>query len=160
MARAKDGLVDVGCGTAQQWFDLCAMIGHPEWIDEDSSLTITERATIKADEIYAWFESNTVDEIRDLATAFRIPNAPVANGANIASLDHFRERGSLVRNPGGGFQQPGHPYRMTPARLRPPQRAPRSESTPSATAPQSSSRGQPLPGPQIDCRSMGFACWT
>ncbi|MGD1255760.1 CaiB/BaiF CoA transferase family protein [Mycobacterium seoulense] len=125
VARAKDGLVDVGCGTAQQWFDLCAMIGHPEWIDEDSSLTITERATIKADEIYAWFESNTVDEIRDLATAFRIPNAPVVNGANIASLDHFRERGSLVRNPGGGFQQPGHPYRMTPARLRPPQRAPR-----------------------------------
>ncbi|BBZ71971.1 CaiB/BaiF CoA transferase family protein [Mycobacterium paraseoulense] len=125
VARAKDGLVDVGCGTAQQWFDLCAMIGHPEWIDEDSSLTITERANVKADEIYAWFESNTVDEIRELATAFRIPNAPVANGADIASLEHFRERGSFVRNPGGGFQQPGHPYRMTPARLRAPQRAPR-----------------------------------
>lgn len=125
VARAKDGLVDVGCGTAQQWFDLCAMIGHPEWIDEDSDLTITERATLNADEIYAWFEANTVDEIRELATAFRIPNAPVANGANIASLDQFRERGSFVQNPGGGFQQPGHPYRLSPARLRPPQPAPR-----------------------------------
>ena len=53
--------------------------------------------------------SNPVDEIRELATAFRIPNAPVANGANIASLDQFVERGSFVRNPRDGFRQPGHP---------------------------------------------------
>ncbi|WP_260741680.1 CaiB/BaiF CoA-transferase family protein [Mycobacterium sp. SMC-2] len=125
VARAKDGLVDVGCGTAQQWFDLCAMIGRPEWIDEDLDLTITQRANLNADEIYAWFESHTVDEIRELASAFRIPNAPVANGANIASLDQFRERGSFVRNPRDRFEQPSHPYRMTPARLLPPQPAPR-----------------------------------
>lgn len=125
VARAKDGLVDVGCGTAQQWFDLCAMIGRPEWIDEDVDLTITERANLNADEIYAWFEDHTVDEIRELATAFRIPNAPVANGANVASLDHFVERGSFVRNPGGRFVQPGHPYRLHPPMLRRPQPAPR-----------------------------------
>jgi crotonobetainyl-CoA:carnitine CoA-transferase CaiB-like acyl-CoA transferase len=125
VAHAKDGLVDLGCGTAQQWFDLCAMVGHPEWIDEESPLTITESANVYADEIYAWVASNTVDEIRELATAFRIPNAPVANGANIASLDHFAERGSFVRNPRDGFQQPGHPYRMRPAQLRQPQPAPR-----------------------------------
>ena len=124
VAQAKDGLVDLGCGTAQQWFDLCAMVGHPEWIDEHSPLTITEQANVHADEIYAWVESNPVDEIRDLATAFRIPNAPVANGANIASLDHFRERGSFVCNPRDGFRQPGHPYRMLPARLRRPGPAP------------------------------------
>lgn len=125
VAQAKDGLVDLGCGTAQQWFDLCAMVGHPEWIDEESPLTITEQANIHADDIYAWVQANLVDEIRELATAFRIPNAPVANGANIASLDHFRERGSFVRNPRDGFEQPGHPYRMRPARLRPPAPAPR-----------------------------------
>lgn len=125
VARAKDGLVDVGCGTAQQWFDLCAMVGHPEWIDEESPLTITEQANIHADEIYAWVEGNTVDEILELATAFRIPNAPVANGANIASLDHFRERGSFVYNPRDRFQQPAHPYRLRSVRLREPQPAPR-----------------------------------
>ncbi|MEY8014553.1 CaiB/BaiF CoA transferase family protein [Mycobacterium servetii] len=125
VARAKDGLVDVGCGTAQQWFDLCAMVGHPEWIDEASPLTITEQATLHADDIYAWFETNTVDDILELATAFRIPNAPVANGANMAALEHFRERGSFVPNPRDGFLQPAHPYRMRPARLRPPQPAPR-----------------------------------
>ncbi|BBX94967.1 CoA transferase [Mycobacterium lacus] len=125
VARASDGLVDLGCGTAQQWFDLCAMVGHPEWIDEESPLSITEQASVHADEIYAWVARHSVDEIREVATAFRIPNAPVANGANIASLDHFRERGSFVCNPRDGFQQPAHPYRLRPARLRRPGPAPR-----------------------------------
>ena len=125
VARAKDGLVDLGCGTAQQWFDLCAMVGHPEWIDEESPLTITESANVYAEQIYAWVADNAVDEIRDLATAFRIPNAPVGNGANVAALDHFAERGAFVCNPRDGFQQPAHPYRMRPARLRAPQPAPR-----------------------------------
>jgi crotonobetainyl-CoA:carnitine CoA-transferase CaiB-like acyl-CoA transferase len=124
VAQAKDGLVDLGCGTAQQWFDLCAMVGHPEWIDEESPVSITESANVYAEQIYAWVKDNPVDEIRDLATAFRIPNAPVANGANIASLDHFQERGSFVSNPRAGFLQPGHPYRMRPARLRRPGAAP------------------------------------
>ena len=125
IAEAKDGLVDLGCGTAQQWFDLCAMIGHEEWIDEDSPLSITEQANEKADEIYEWVKSQTVDDIRDLATAFRIPNAPVANGANIESLEHFQVRGSFVPNPRGDFRQPGHPYRLQPAKLLPPGRTPR-----------------------------------
>jgi crotonobetainyl-CoA:carnitine CoA-transferase CaiB-like acyl-CoA transferase len=125
IARAKDGLIDIGCGTAQQWFDLCAMTGHQDWIDEDSPLSITQQANEKADELYAWVESQTVDEIRDLATAFRIPNAPVANGANVTGLDHFVERGSFVTNPRDGFDQPGHPYRTTPAVLRAPEPAPR-----------------------------------
>lgn len=124
IASAKDGLVDVGCGTAQQWFDLCAMTGHPEWIDEHSPLSITQQANEKAEEIYAWVKEQTVEEIRDLATAFRIPNAPVANGANVTGLDHFVERKSFVANP-DGFTQPAPPYRMDPAELRPPQPAPR-----------------------------------
>lgn len=125
VARAKDGLVDVGCGTAQQWFDLCAMTGHQEWIDEDSPLSITEQANEKAGEIYEWVSSHTVDEIRELATAFRIPNAPVANGANITGLDHFQHRHTFTTNPRDGFCQPDHPYRTTPTFLRAPQPAPR-----------------------------------
>ncbi|MGE2715395.1 CaiB/BaiF CoA transferase family protein [Mycolicibacterium litorale] len=125
IARAKDGLVDIGCGTAQQWFDLCAMTGHDEWIDEDSPLSITEQANEKAEELYAWVAEQTVDEIRDLASAFRIPNAPVANGENVATLDHYVERGSFTTNPRDGFIQPGPPYRLRPAVLRAPEPAPR-----------------------------------
>ena len=125
IARAKDGLIDIGYGTAQQWFDLCAMTGHQDWIDEESPLSITEQANEKADELYARVESQTVDEIRDIATAFRIPNAPVANGANVESFDHFQARGSFVANPRDGFSQPGPPYRAQPDFLRAPQPAPR-----------------------------------
>jgi crotonobetainyl-CoA:carnitine CoA-transferase CaiB-like acyl-CoA transferase len=101
------------------------MTGHEEWIDEESPLSITEQANEKAEEIYAWVQDQTVEEIRDIATAFRIPNAPVANGANITALDHFQVRRSFVSNPRDGFLQPGHPYRMRPALLRSPQPAPR-----------------------------------
>ncbi|WP_183470063.1 CoA transferase [Mycolicibacterium iranicum] len=125
IARAKDGLVDIGCGTAQQWFDLCAMTGHVEWIDEESPLSITQQANEKADELYAWVADQTVDEIRDLATAFRIPNAPVAHGANVEKLDHFVERGSFEVNPRDGFTQPVQPYRMSTPMLRHPEPAPR-----------------------------------
>ena len=124
IARVKDGLVDVGCGTAQQWFDLCAMTGHEDWIDEDSPLTITEQANEKAGELYAWMAERTGDEVRDLATAFRIPNAPVASPDTVESLEHFVARGSFVTHP-AGFRQPAHPYRITGVELRPPSLAPR-----------------------------------
>jgi crotonobetainyl-CoA:carnitine CoA-transferase CaiB-like acyl-CoA transferase len=125
IARAKDGLVDIGCGTAQQWFDLCAMTGHDDWIDEDSPLSITAQANEKAEELYGWVAEQTVDEIRDLASAFRIPNAPVANGENVAALDHYVERKTFTTNPRDGFTQPGHPYQLRPALLRAPRPAPR-----------------------------------
>jgi crotonobetainyl-CoA:carnitine CoA-transferase CaiB-like acyl-CoA transferase len=124
IAEAKDGLVALGCGTAQQWFDLCTMVGRPEWIDEDSPLSITEQANGRALEVYEWLKDHTVAEILELASAFRIPNAPVGNGANVTEMDHFEARGSFVTNPRDGFRQPGHPYRLRPARLRSPQPAP------------------------------------
>ncbi len=125
VATAADGLVALGCGTAQQWFDLCAMTGHEEWIDEESELSITEQANIHAEQLYEWVRENQVDDILDLSTAFRIPNAPVGNGANVTSFDQFVERGAFVSNPRDGFTQPGPPYRTTPSLLRAPQPAPR-----------------------------------
>ena len=77
----------------------------------ESPLSITEQANIHAEEIYEWVRENSVDEILDLSTAFRIPNAPVGNGANITSFDQFVERGAFVTNPRDGFTQPGPPYR-------------------------------------------------
>src|SRR6185312_2157193 len=67
VATAADGLVALGCGTAQQWFDLCAMTGHDEWIDEQSDLSITEQANIHAEQLYEWVRENNVDDILDLS---------------------------------------------------------------------------------------------
>ena len=125
VATAADGLVALGCGTAQQWFDLCAMTGHDEWIDEQSDLSITEQANIHAEQIYEWVRENDVDDILDLSSAFRIPNAPVGNGANVTTFDQFTERGTFVANPRDGFTQPGPPYRTTPTLTGQAQPAPR-----------------------------------
>ena len=126
VATAADGLVALGCGTAQQWFDLCAMMGHDEWIDEDVDLSITEQANIHAErDLRVGAGEPRRRDSRDLSTAFRIPNAPVGNGANVTSFDHFVERGSFVDNPRDGFTQPGPPYRATPSLVRAPEPAPR-----------------------------------
>jgi crotonobetainyl-CoA:carnitine CoA-transferase CaiB-like acyl-CoA transferase len=125
VATAADGLVALGCGTAQQWFDLCAMVGHDEWIDEQSDLSITEQANVHAAQIYEWVRDNNVYDILDLSSAFRIPNAPVGNGANVTSFDQFAERDTFVANPRDGFTQPGPPYRTVPELVRPPRPAPR-----------------------------------
>ncbi len=119
---ASDGLVGLGTGTGQQWLDLCVMVGHPEWADDP--LMRTERWRI-APAIREWAAARTVAEIIDLAGAFRIPHAPVGNGATIPVTDHFVARGSLVANPRDGFLQPGVPYRITPPMLREPTPAPR-----------------------------------
>ncbi|MFN3001716.1 CaiB/BaiF CoA transferase family protein [Mycolicibacterium wolinskyi] len=124
VAQAADGLVALGCGTAQQWWDLCAMSGHDEWIDETTELTITEQANLHAEELYEWLRDQKVDDVRDLASAFRIPNSPVGNGENVATMDHFVERGAFVRHP-DGFLQPAHPYRLSGVALTPPMAAPR-----------------------------------
>jgi len=125
VAAAKDGLVALGCGTAQQWFDLCAMVGHPEWIDTAAPVRIGELTQQRAPELRTWIADRTVADIRDLATAFRIPNAPVSSGATVTELEHMRERGVFRRNPTEEFLQPAGPYRLTPDVLLPARPAPR-----------------------------------
>ncbi|GAA3719275.1 CaiB/BaiF CoA transferase family protein [Gordonia hankookensis] len=124
VSQASDGMVAVGVATAQQWFDLCVLVGHPEWIDRDNPLAITETAAKVAPEIYEWIRARTVDEVCEQATAFRIPNSPVANGANVTGMPHHDERGSFIKNPSKGFSQPGHPYRMSAFALPQPDNAP------------------------------------
>ena len=118
---AKDGMVGVGVGTGQQWLDFCAMVGHPEWM-EDKSL-FRERGHL-APVIDQWFANHTVDEIRDLAVAFRLPHAVIANGANLPHLDHFEARQTFGSDPTGRFVQPRPPLRMHPVALRAPEPAP------------------------------------
>ncbi|HVT22915.1 MAG TPA: CoA transferase [Mycobacteriales bacterium] len=110
VAAAKDGLVGLGVGTGQQWYDFCAMVGHPEWT-EDPKLLL-ERSAL-APTIDAWIAGHSVEELLELATAFRIPNAPIVNGANAESFKHFQDRGNFVTNPMDGATNPSSPYRLT-----------------------------------------------
>ena len=100
----RDGLVGVGTGTGQQWLDFCVMVGHPEWT-EDRKL-IGNHAHL-APVIAEWMAQHTTAEVLELADAFRVPHAPIGNGATIPETDHFIERGSIVDG------APGPPYRIT-----------------------------------------------
>jgi crotonobetainyl-CoA:carnitine CoA-transferase CaiB-like acyl-CoA transferase len=118
----SDGLVGVGVGTGQQWLDFCVMVGHPEWM-EDRSL-FAKRQHL-APVIAAWMAEHTTAEVLELAGAFRIPHAPIGNGASIPVTEHFRARGSIVPNPRDGFDEPGPPYRFDPPLRRTAEPAPR-----------------------------------
>jgi crotonobetainyl-CoA:carnitine CoA-transferase CaiB-like acyl-CoA transferase len=122
VAAAQDGLVGLGVGTGQQWLDFCAMVGHPEWT-EDQSLFLN-RAHLAPD-IDDWVGKHTVNEVLETATAFRIPNAPIVHGANAESMEHFQQRSTFVPNPSDRVANPRPPYRSSSLRARTPKPAPR-----------------------------------
>jgi crotonobetainyl-CoA:carnitine CoA-transferase CaiB-like acyl-CoA transferase len=114
VAAASDGLVGLGTGTGQQWLDFCVMVGHPEWM-EDRSLFLDRTAL--APTIDGWVAEHTVAEVTDLASAFRIPNAPIVDGANAAGIDHFVERATFAPNPRDSAVNPVPPFRLSSASL-------------------------------------------
>ena len=122
VGAASDGLVGLGCGTGQQWLDFCVLVGHPEWM-EDQSLFLDRTALTPT--IDAWIADRTVEEVLEEASAFRIPNAPITNGANAATWPHFVERGTFAANPKDGATNPGPPFRLGAGKLRAPEAAPR-----------------------------------
>ena len=141
VGAASDGLVGLGCGTGQQWLDFCAMVGHPEWM-EDPKLFLDRTALTPI--IDGWIAEHTVAEVLDLASAFRIPNAPIANGSNVTDDRPLPGAGDLRGEPAGwrGESAPALPARgRAPADPR--SRPPGSESTPSTRSP----HGRPRPAP-------------
>jgi crotonobetainyl-CoA:carnitine CoA-transferase CaiB-like acyl-CoA transferase len=118
----SDGVVGLGVGTGQQWLDFCAMVERPEWT-EDRKL-FADRGHLAPD-IADWVGRRTTAEVLERAGLFRIPHAPIGNGASIPETDHFRARGSLVADPRDGFLEPDRPYRFDPPLLAPPGPAPR-----------------------------------
>lgn len=121
VAEAADGTVGLGTGTGQQWLDFCAMVGRPDWAEDPSYFA---DRTALAPEIDAWVAEHTVEEVLDLASTFRLPNAPIGNGANLPELDHLKARDTFTENPRDGARNPRPPYRFGSVQLRPPAPAP------------------------------------
>ncbi|MFG1921981.1 CoA transferase [Cryptosporangium sp. NPDC048952] len=130
---AKDGLIGLACGTLQQRTDFYAMVGQPSWTDDDALLARPEDVVPVVAE---WIAVRTVAEIRELASAFRIPNAPIGTGATIPTWDQITHRHSVVPSSDGTFLQPAAPFRLSAAPLREPSPAPQlGEHTAAWTAP-------------------------
>ncbi|WP_428338911.1 CaiB/BaiF CoA transferase family protein [Mycobacterium sp.] len=118
--QASDGLVGFMVVTGQQWLDFCVMVDKAEWLEDESLISLVTRLNRRDElgkDVDAWMGQHTVDEIIELATAFRIPVAPVGDGRTVTEFEHFRDGGYLAEHPGRGFLQPTPPYRLhdTPA---------------------------------------------
>ncbi|ORV91370.1 acyl-CoA hydratase [Mycobacterium interjectum] len=117
VVRAADGWVGINCLTGQHWLDVCAMLGLPEFGEQQIPIMLggPERT-----EFYARAEpllaKQTVAEIVDLSQALRIPATPVNDGATVLECPQYAKREFFIvggSGTGGGFQRPGSPFRLT-----------------------------------------------
>ena len=88
-------MVGLGCGTGQQWLDFCAMVGHPEWM-EDPKLFLDRTAL--APTIDAWVGVHTVDEMRDLRR-LSDPQHADRQRVHITTFEQFAVRDTFVAEP-------------------------------------------------------------
>jgi len=120
---AKDGYVGITMVTGQQWLDFVAMVECPQ-LEEIEQLKFQigrwDYRDFIRNQIGPWMTQRSVDEIVELGQLFRLPIAPLGNGATIRDMEYMTERGVFVRNP-AGFHQPRPPWLMSvcaPAPLR------------------------------------------
>jgi crotonobetainyl-CoA:carnitine CoA-transferase CaiB-like acyl-CoA transferase len=125
--ETKDGVVGFCTITRQQFSDFLALIGHPELIDDDHLATYAgrqERAAMFHQMVREWSATQTTDDILDMASAMRIPVAPIGRPSTVPSLEHFVARGVFCAQPGTSFMRPRPPYRFNGEWLSEPRPAP------------------------------------
>ncbi|BBX02304.1 CoA transferase [Mycolicibacterium moriokaense] len=121
---AKDGYVGISMVTGQQWLDFAAMVECPEFTEVPQLQFQIGRWDYRdwiRERIDPWMRERTVAEIVELGQLFRLPLAPLGNGATVTEMDHLKERGVFIDNP-AGFRQPRPPWLMSaaaPAPIRP-----------------------------------------
>ena len=100
---ARDGWVGFATITPQQWKDFCAMVGRPD-VAEIKRYFYTDERMKDLDFIHGiirgWTRERTVAEIVELASAMRIPVAPIGDGRSLPATDHFVAREVFEKHPG------------------------------------------------------------
>ncbi|WP_084735733.1 CaiB/BaiF CoA-transferase family protein [Actinophytocola xinjiangensis] len=113
--RTRDGWVGLCTISARQRQDLMVLVGRPDLADDESLAYGTARQQ-RQDELKAaivdWAASLTTAEVVDLASAFRIPVAPVGSGDTLLDNEQLRERGFFTTG-ADGLTRPGPPLRFT-----------------------------------------------
>lgn len=111
-----DGFVSLCPYTGQQWLDLFALIGRAD-LAGDQRMEDPEERSRRSEEVIesvrAWSHGRSAEEIVALAGLFRVPAAPVANGATLPIRGQLAARGFY--EDAGGFVAPRPPFRYTPA---------------------------------------------
>ncbi|WP_081288337.1 CaiB/BaiF CoA-transferase family protein [Mycobacterium asiaticum] len=112
---AKDGYVGITMVTGQQWLDFAAMVECPQFEDIPQlrfQIGRWEYRDFIYESIGPWMAERTVAEIVELGQLFRLPIAPLGNGATVREMEYMTQRGVFIANP-AGFHQPRPPWLMT-----------------------------------------------
>ena len=121
-----DGMVGFCTITAQQFQDFLVLIERPDLLDDDDLASMAGRIR-RRDEfltmVHDWAADKTTAEIIEIATAFRIPVAPIATPQTIMTIDHYVDRQVFVSAESGAVA-PRVPYRSTAIPTRRPGGAP------------------------------------
>ena len=116
IVRAADGWLGINCLTGQHWLDACAMLGLPEYgeqqISDHARGTGTRRVLREGPAVAV---GATVAEIVELSQAMRIPASPVNDGATVLDCPQYLDREFFVDAGGDdwSFRRPGAPFRLS-----------------------------------------------
>lgn len=123
-----DGYVGFCTNSRQQFSDFLLMIDRTD-LQEDEELAQFAGRLMRFDEwngiMHAWLTKKTTQEIIELASALRIPVAPICNGETVRNHEHLVARGVFVPDANRRFMQPRRPYRIDDADPPHPAPAPR-----------------------------------
>jgi crotonobetainyl-CoA:carnitine CoA-transferase CaiB-like acyl-CoA transferase len=127
IVRAADGWLGINCLTGQHWLDACAMLGLPEYGEQQATIMLggPERGEF-FEKAQPWLSERTVAEIVELSQAMRVPATPVNDGATVLDCPQYVERGFFVEagGPDWSFRRPGAPFRLSKSPVLPPRPAP------------------------------------
>jgi crotonobetainyl-CoA:carnitine CoA-transferase CaiB-like acyl-CoA transferase len=135
----RDGMVGFSLvNSIQHWHDFCAMIGQPQWADDPALDPPASRRALAAEllpHIREWTSARTTDEIVELASLFRIPVAPIGNGAILPVIEPFVSSGTYQPDSFGTFLRPTPAFRVRDGKgsRQPIRMAPRSDPRPATS---------------------------
>ncbi|HKD67242.1 MAG TPA: CoA transferase [Candidatus Binataceae bacterium] len=126
--QCKDGWIYICCVEEHQWRSFVALMGNPEWADEEIFADRLKRGeNWEALEIFLreWVGEQTVLDLYRKAQARRVPFAPVSTMGDLLNSEHLKARGFFVelKHPvAGQHRYPGAPvqYGATPWQIRMP----------------------------------------
>ncbi|MGO8873847.1 MAG: CoA transferase [Acidimicrobiales bacterium] len=108
-----DGYVGFCTNARQQFADFLVMIDRADLLDDEELAQVAGR-TMRFEEwtgiVHGWCAPRTTAEIIEMATAFRVPVAPVCNGETVLEHEQHVARGVFGWDARQRFLAPRRPY--------------------------------------------------
>ncbi|MHA3021731.1 CoA transferase [Mycobacterium sp. BMJ-28] len=124
---ARDGWVGFNLASAQNLEDFLVLIDRPDWLGDPEMTTPEGRYRRSAEfsaAVHDWTTTRSVAEIVESASLYRIPCAPVHNGATILDDPHVVAREFYVADAERRYRQPAVPFLFDGERPRSGRRVP------------------------------------